>query len=145
MTEQGQDHRQLECNPEGEDQRHDERQIFADLGQKLDRRLARNIDLLQRHRKADQERHHHEIDQQRAEQEEERGRDQIGPERLPLVAIEARRDELIELDGDDREGDDARPEHAEADVGIELLEEMGGDQRRLLRADHPDIRRVRML
>src|SRR6202020_3210568 len=32
------------------------------------------------------------------------------------------------------------PEHAEPDVGVELLEEMGGDQRRLLRAHHPHVR-----
>src|SRR3984957_19834351 len=140
MAEQSENDRQLEGDAEGEDRRHDQRQIFADLRQKLDRRLARNVDLLQRHRKADQKRHHDEIDEQRAEQEEERGRNQIGSKSQPLVAVEARRDKLVDLNGDDRKGDDRRPEHAEPDVGVELLEKMGGDERRLFSSDHAHVR-----
>src|SRR5580704_1677725 len=139
VAEKSQNDRELEGYAEGEDERHDERQIFAHFGQKLDRRFAGNVDLLQRHRKTDQKRHHDEIDEQRAEQEEERGRDQIGPKGLPLVAVEARRDKLVDLNGNDRKSDDRRPEHAEPDVGVKLLEKMGGDQRRLFRAHHPHI------
>ena len=40
MAEQRQDDRQLERDAEGEDQCHDQREIFADLWQQLDRRLA---------------------------------------------------------------------------------------------------------
>src|SRR5208282_5680874 len=139
VTQKRQDHRQLEGDAEGEDQRHDEREVFAHLRQKFDRRLARRVDLLERHGEANEQRHHREIDKQRAEQEEDRGRDQIGEERLALMLVEPRRDELVELDRDNREGDHGRAEHAEADVGVELLEEVGRDQRRLFRPHHTHV------
>ncbi len=82
MAEQRQNDRQLEGDAEGEDQRRDQREIFVDLGQQLDRRLARHVHLLQRHREAHQQRHDDEIDEQGAGKEEHRRREQIGPERL---------------------------------------------------------------
>ena len=110
-----------------------------DLGQKLDRRLARHVDLLQRHREADEQGHHREIDKQRPEQEEDRRRDQIGQKRLALVTVKAGGDELVDLHRDDRKGDDGRAKHAEPDVGVELFEEMGGDEGRLFRPDHTHV------
>ncbi len=139
LAQQGQDHRQLERDAEGEDQRHDEREILVHLRQKLDRGLAGLADLLQADRELDQQRHRQEIDDEGAEQEEDRRGDEVGQEGPALVAVEARRHEGVELGRDHREGQEAGAEHAQLDVGEDLLEEVGRDQPRLVGPDHAHV------
>ena len=78
QAQQGEDHRQLEADAEGEDQRHDQRQIFRDAGQQFDLRLAGLIRLLHPDEEMQQIGHHQIIDDQCAEQKKHRRRDQIG-------------------------------------------------------------------
>ena len=100
-AEQRQDHRKLEHQAEGEDQRHDEAEIFVHLRQKLDRRLAHAARLLHRKEEGHGERHDQEIDEHRAKREEHRRRREERQESAPLMAIEPGRDEFVDLVGDD--------------------------------------------
>ena len=113
------DHRQLEHQAEGEDQRHDQAEIFRDLRQQLDRDLpSPPVCCIDRKNHIDH-RHEEEIDQRGAHQEQDRRRDQERQEGRALVLVEARRDELVDLRGDDREGDEQRAEHGDLDLGEE--------------------------
>ena len=53
--------------------------------------------------------------------EEDRRRDQERQEGVALVAIEARRHELVDLVGDDREGDEQRAEQRELHLREEIF------------------------
>ena len=89
-------------------------------------------DLLHPDRKPHQERHGDEIDDRRADREEHRRRDEIGQEGAALVLVEAGRDELVDLAGDDREGQEARAEGRDLDLGEQVFEPMRVDQMRVL-------------
>ena len=77
----------MERDPEGEDQRHHQREIFADFRQQLDLGLARAAQLLHAEREANEGREYEEINDHRPEHEEDRRGDEIGQERLALVPI----------------------------------------------------------
>src|SRR5215212_7154764 len=141
LAEQRQDHRHLEADAEGEDQRHDQREILVDLRQELDLGIAHaGAELLHRDREPHQERHRHEVDDERAEEEQERRRDEERQEGLTLVLVEARRDELVDLVRDHREGEEAGAEHRHLELREEELQRMRVDHVRLRRiADGPDI------
>ena len=96
--------------------------------------------LLHAEREPHQHRHHQEIDQHRAEHEEDRRRDEIWQERLPLVAVEPGRHEHVDLRGDDREREERRAEQRELELGEEIFQQRGVDELGVLRARHPDER-----
>ena len=77
------------------------------------------------------QRHGDEIDDQRAEKEQHRRRHQEGQEGRALVLVEAGGDELVDLRGDHREGEEARPERRHLQLHEEELERMGVDHLRL--------------
>ena len=112
-AQERQDDRQLEGDAEGEDQRHRQRQEFADFRQQLNLRGLRTAHLLHAEREPHQHRQHHEINQQRAQHEEERGCDQVRQERVAFVFVRARRHELVDLRRHDRERDEAGAEQRE--------------------------------
>src|SRR6516165_840187 len=136
--EQGQDHRKLERDAEGKDQRHHQRQIFAHLGQQLDLRATPAAHLLHPQREADQHRKDDEIDQQRSEQEEDRGSDQVREERLALVRVKSRRDELVDLGCHDRKRDEAGAEQRKLQLRNEIFQKCCVNELRVLSARHPD-------
>src|ERR1700719_2477768 len=139
-TEQGQDHRQLEGDAEGQHQLHHQRQIVLDLGQQLDARLPRPAHLLHAQRKPRQHRPDHEIDHHRSHQEEHRGGDQIRQERLLLVAVKAGRDEHVDLRGDHRERNEGAAEGCDLELHDEIFEQARVDKFRILRTGDPDVR-----
>src|SRR5262249_5171705 len=61
-------------------------------------------------------------------------------ERLLCVAIEAGRDEHIDLRRDDREGYERRAEHRELELDDEIFEQAGIDELGILRARDPNER-----
>src|SRR5579862_2289674 len=138
-AEQGEDHRQLEGDAEGQHQLHHQRQIVLDLGQKLDGRLPGAAHLLHAERKARQHRPDHEIDHHRSHQEEDRRGDQIRQEGLLLVAIKAGRDEHVDLRGDHRERNEGAAERRDLELHDEIFEQARIDEFRILRAGDPHV------
>src|SRR5580692_6813441 len=139
-AEQRQDHRQLERDAESQHQLHHQGQIVLDLRQKLDGGLPRSARLLHAEREPRQHRPDHEIDDHRAEHEEHRGGDQIRQERLLLVAVEAGRDEHVDLGGDHRKGDEGAAKGGDLELHDEVFEEARVDELRILRTCDPDVR-----
>ena len=66
----------------------------------------------------------------RAEHEQDRRRHQVGQERLPLVLVEAGRDELVDLLRDHREGDEQRAEQRDLHLREEIFLRRGVDELR---------------
>ena len=126
-------HRELEHQSEGEDQRHDQAEIFRHLRKQGNLDLAVAAGLLH----GEEEPHHHrreeEIDQRRAHQEQDRRRDQERQEGPAFVLVEAGRYEFVDLRGDQRERDDKAAEHGELDLGEEEFLRRGVDQLDLVR------------
>src|SRR3546814_16794302 len=73
-AEQGQQHRELEGDAEGEDQGHHQRQVFADPGFHLDRNAVGSAGRLEAAEEAKHHRRDAEIDETRAEREHDRSR-----------------------------------------------------------------------
>ncbi|CDX39926.1 conserved membrane hypothetical protein [Mesorhizobium sp. ORS 3359] len=134
-------HRQLEHQAEGEDQRHDQAEIFRNLRQQRNLHLVVGADLLH----GQEEPHHHrgeeEIDQRGAHQEQDGRCDQERQERAALVLVEAGRDELVDLRGDQREGDHHAAEHGKLHLGEEELLRRRIDQLDLVRVEACPLRR----
>ena len=128
-------HRQLEHQAEGEDQRHDQAEIFRHFRQQRNLHLIVAAGLLH----GQEEPHHHrreeEIDQRRAHQEQDRRGDQERQEGVALVLVEAGRDEFVDLRGDQRKGDDHAAEHRELDLGEEEFLRRRVDQLDLVRIE----------
>ena len=89
--------------------------------------------LLHAEREPHQHRHHDEIDQHRAEHEEQRGRDQIGQERVALVLVEAGRHEFVDLRRHDRERDEGGAEQRQLQLREEIFQQRRVDEFRILR------------
>src|SRR5579885_476833 len=124
----GQNHRQLERDAEGEDQRHNQREIFGNAGQERNRRLPVAARLLHAQEEAHRERHRDEIHERSAEQKTKRRRNQIRQESRALAFIEAGRDEHINLRRDHRERQECRTEQAELDLREQEFLRRGVDQ-----------------
>ena len=88
--------------------------------------------LLHRQEELHGQRHDHEIHHRRAQDEQREGPQQIGPERLALVLVEAGRHELVDLQGDQREGQQEGTEQGELQLGEEELVRGGVDHLDLL-------------
>src|SRR5262249_1410802 len=135
-----QNDRQLERDAEGEDELHHQAEGILDLGQELDGCLAVAAGWLHGQGKAGQNGAEDAIDDESAEQEEDRRRHQVRQERLLFVAIEAGRDEHVDLRRDDRERYERRAEHRELELDDEIFEQAGIDELGILRARDPDER-----
>jgi hypothetical protein len=58
---------------------------------------------------------------------------------IALVAVQAGRDEHIDLPGDHREGDESRTEHRKLELHDEIFKEPGIDELGIFRTRHPHI------
>ncbi len=102
---------------------HHQVQILRHLGDQLQLDL-RGDDLLGQ-REPQHEGQHDEVDEARPQGEQHRRRQKERQEGVTLAPIKARRDEAIELPGQDREGDRHRPEHRQLHLGEEPLQRRG--------------------
>src|SRR5262249_36270221 len=106
---------------ERKNQRHDQRQIFADPRQQLDLRPPRLFGLLHADKKEQQIRHDHKINEQRARREENRCGNKIGRKSLAFMFIEAWRDKGIKLCKNDRTGEKRGGKKRDPDLGKKIL------------------------
>ena len=127
--EQGENQRQFEADAEGEDQLHDQGEIFVDLGLELDRQDAVAAHGLEAQEKLPGDGHEHVVDQRATEEKQDRREDEKRQERLFFVLIEAGCDEFPHLVGHEGEREEQRREEGHLDLGEEHLGHV--------REDHP--------
>ncbi len=125
-AQQGEQHRQLEGEAEGEDQGHHEIEIFADLGLKLDAERAVAAFAFVADEKADGEGQHHIKHKGGPDGEQDRRCHQKGQEGVAFLPVKAGGNEHPDLRRDDRESEADARKHADFHIG-----EKGLVQRRI--------------
>lgn len=125
-VEQHEEDGEEEAAAEGEDELHDEVEVFLHAGQRF--QLQATVHALKADEPAEGGGHDHEVRQTGAQGEQHGGGDQEGEEGLFLARVEAGGDEGPELVGDDRETDEAGGEQRDFHFDEEGAVELGEDQ-----------------
>src|SRR5207253_6197944 len=73
-----------------------------------------------------------EIDKRCPQHEEDRSGDEVGAEGIALMAVKSRRDEAVDLDGDQRKAHEKRAEEGDLELDDEHPQEMRRNQRHIL-------------
>ena len=125
-VQQHQQDRQEKAAPEGEDELHDEVQVFLDAGQRL--KLEAAVHALESDEPAECGGHDHKVGKACAHGEQDGGGEEKGQEGLFLARVEPGGDERPELVGDDRKADEEGGEQRDLDLHEKGAVELGIDQ-----------------